>query len=109
MLPKNIFLESAWFNPVDIRKTSFRHGLRTDAATRFEKNVDISNTVNVLKRAALLIKELAGGEIASEVVDVYPKPAQQPQVQLKYQFLRKLSGKNYPAEAVKKIVYQPGF
>ena len=48
----NIFLESAWFNPVDIRKTSFRHGLRTDAAMRFEKNVDISNTVNVLKRAA---------------------------------------------------------
>lgn len=106
---KNIFLESAWFNPVDIRKTSFRHGLRTDAATRFEKNVDISNTVNVLKRAALLIKELAGGEIASEVVDVYPKPAQQPQVQLKYQFLKKLSGKSYPADAVKKILVGLGF
>jgi phenylalanyl-tRNA synthetase beta chain len=106
---KNIFLESAWFNPVDIRKTSFRHGLRTDAATRFEKNVDISNTVNVLKRAALLIKELAGGEIASEVVDVYPKPTQQPQVQLKYQFLKKLSGKSYPADAVKKILIALGF
>jgi phenylalanyl-tRNA synthetase beta chain len=106
---KNIFLESAWFNPVDIRKTSFRHGLRTDAATRFEKNVDISNTVNVLKRAALLIKELAGGEIASDVVDVYPKPAQQPQVQLKYQFLKKLSGKSYPADAVKKILIGLGF
>lgn len=106
---KNIFLESAWFNPVDIRKTSFRHGLRTDAATRFEKNVDISNTVNVLKRAALLIKELAGGEIASEVVDVYPNPTQQPQVQLKYQFLKKLSGKSYPADAVKKILIALGF
>jgi phenylalanyl-tRNA synthetase beta chain len=106
---KNIFLESAWFNPVDIRKSSFRHGLRTEAATRFEKNVDISNTVNVLKRAALLIKELAGGEIASEVVDVYPKPAQQPQVQLKYQFLKKLSGKSYPADAVKKILVGLGF
>lgn len=106
---KNIFLESAWFNPVDIRKTSFRHGLRTDAATRFEKNVDISNTVNVLKRAALLIKELAGGEIASEVVDVYPNPKQQPQVQLKYQFLKKLSGKSYPADAVKKILIALGF
>ncbi|OQP57885.1 phenylalanine--tRNA ligase subunit beta [Niastella populi] len=106
---QNIFLESAWFNPVDIRKTSFRHGLRTDAATRFEKNVDISNTVNVLKRAALLIKELAGGEIASEVVDIYPKPAQQPQVQLKYQFLKKLSGKSYPADAVKKILIGLGF
>lgn len=106
---KNIFLESAWFNPVDIRKTSFRHGLRTDAATRFEKNVDISNTVHVLKRAALLIKELGGGEIASEIVDVYPNPVQQPQVQLKYSFLRKLSGKSYPADAVKKILVSLGF
>ena len=69
---KNIFIESAWFNPVDIRKTLFRHGLRTDAATRFEKGVDISNTVNVLKRAANLIKEIAGGEIASDITDIYP-------------------------------------
>ena len=56
---KNIFLESACFDPVTIRKTSFRHGLRTDAATRFEKGTDISATVNVLKRAALMIKEIA--------------------------------------------------
>ena len=69
-----IFLESAWFNPVDIRKTSFRHNLRTEAATRFEKNIDISNTVSVLKRAALLIKEIAGGVISSSVIDVYPSP-----------------------------------
>jgi phenylalanyl-tRNA synthetase beta chain len=106
---KNIFLESAWFNPLDIRKTSFRHGLRTDAATRFEKNIDISNTVNVLKRAALLIKELAGGEIASDVIDVYPNPAKKPEVQLKYPFLHKLSGKNYPAATVKKILTSLGF
>lgn len=105
----NIFLESAWFNPVDIRKTSFRHGLRTDAATRFEKNIDISNTVNVLKRAALLIKELAGGEIASEVVDVYPKPAERSQVLLKYAFLHKLSGKKYEPAAAKKILISLGF
>ncbi len=71
---RNIFLESAWFNPTHIRKTSLRHGLRTDAATRFEKGVDISNTVNVLKRAALLIKEIAGGQIAGVIVDVYPDP-----------------------------------
>ncbi len=58
---RNIFLESAWFNPVDIRKTSFRHGLRTDAALHFEKGMDISGTVHALKRAALLIRELAGG------------------------------------------------
>jgi phenylalanyl-tRNA synthetase beta chain len=106
---KNIFLESAWFNPVDIRKTSFRHGLRTDAATRFEKNIDISNTVTVMKRAALLIKELAGGEIASDIIDVYPNPVKQPQVQLKYAFLRKLSGKSYPADTVKKILVSLGF
>jgi phenylalanyl-tRNA synthetase beta chain len=67
---KNIFLESAWFNPVAIRKTSFRHGLRTDAASRFEKGIDISNTVNVLKRASTMIKEICGGEIASDIVDV---------------------------------------
>ncbi len=70
---KNIFLESACFEPVSIRKTSFRHGLRTDAASRFEKGTDISATVNVLKRAALLIREICGGEIASDIVDVYPQ------------------------------------
>lgn len=106
---KNIFLESAWFNPVDIRKTSFRHGLRTDAATRFEKNIDISNTVTVLKRAALMIKELGGGRIASEIVDVYPGPAPKTQVSLKYHFLKKLSGKNYHPDAVKNILTSLGF
>ncbi len=106
---KNIFLESAWFNPVDIRKTSFRHGLRTDAAVRFEKTIDISNTANVLKRAAMLIKELAGGEIASDIVDIYPDPIEKASVQLKYHFLRKLSGKNYHFDAVKKILTSLGF
>lgn len=105
----NIFLESAWFNPIDIRKTSFRHGLRTDAATRFEKNVDISNTVNVLKRAALLIKELAGGEIASDIVDIYPDPREKASVVLKYHYLRKLSGKNYHPDTVHKILATLGF
>ena len=100
---KNIFLESAWFNPVTTRKTSFRHNLRTDAAARFEKGVDISNTVHVLKRAALLIKELAGGEIASDVVDVYPTPKEKTQIVIKYHFLKKISGKNYHPDTVKKI------
>jgi phenylalanyl-tRNA synthetase beta chain len=63
---RNVFLESAYFDPTTIRKTSFRHGLRTDAATRFEKGVDISNTVNVLKHAALLILEVAGGPQSRE-------------------------------------------
>ena len=106
---KDIFLESAWFNPVDIRKTSFRHGLRTDAATRFEKNIDISNTVNVLKRAAMLIREIAGGEIASDVVDVYPQPAERVQVVMKHHYLKKLSGKNYHSDTVKKILVSLGF
>jgi len=106
---RNIFLESAWFNPVDIRKTSLRHGLRTDAATHFEKGVDISNTVNVLKRAALLIKEVAGGEIASDVVDVYPSPKDKVQVALKNHYLKKLSGKNYHPDTVKKILVALGF
>jgi phenylalanyl-tRNA synthetase beta chain len=106
---KNIFLESAWFDPIAIRKTSFRHGLRTDAATRFEKGVDISNTVAVLKRAASLIKEVAGGAIASEVVDIYPDPKPKQQIIFKYQYLRKLSGKNYHPDTVKGILQSLGF
>ncbi len=100
----NIFLESAWFNPTFIRKTSFRHGLRTDAATRFEKGVDISNTVTVLKRAAMLIKENTGGSIASEVIDVYPSPVEKKELVFPYAYLRKLSGKQYPRETVRTIL-----
>ncbi len=106
---KNIFLESAWFNPTDIRKTSLRHGLRTDAATRFEKGVDISNTVSVLKRAAILIKEIAGGKIASDIIDVYPSPKEKTEVALKYHYLKKLSGKNYHGDTIKNILSSLGF
>lgn len=105
---KNIFLESAWFNPQFVRRTSLRHGLRTDAASRFEKGVDISSTVMVLKRAAMLIKEIAGGEI-SEITDIYPAPAEKKRVAVKYQYLKKLSGKNYHPEAVKNILSNLGF
>ena len=101
---KNIFLESACFDPVTIRKTSFRHNLRTDAASRFEKGTDISNTVTILKRAALMIKEMAGGEIASDIIDVYPDPKEKTQVALKYHYLKKLSGKNYHPDTVKDIL-----
>jgi phenylalanyl-tRNA synthetase beta chain len=106
---KNIFLESAWFHPVSIRKTSLRHGLRTEAATRFEKGVDISNCVQVLQRAALLIKEIAGGAISSEVVDVYPQPQPKKEVAVKYHYIKKLSGKNYHPENVKRILKALGF
>ena len=106
---KNIFLESAFFDPVSIRKTSFRHGLRTDAAARFEKGTDISVTVTVLKRAANLIKEICGGEFASEIVDIYPQPKVKAQVSIKYHFLKKISGKNYHPDAVKNILTSLGF
>lgn len=106
---KNIFLESAWFNPIDIRKTSFRHDLRTDAASRFEKGIDISGTVSILKRAALLIKEICGGEISSEIIDVYPVPREKTQVIMKHHYLKKLSGKNYHQDTVKTILTGLGF
>ncbi len=106
---KNIFLESAWFNPMVIRKTSLYHGLRTEAASKFEKGVDISNLVPVLKRAALLIKEIAGGEISSDIVDVYPDQIDKTQVTLKYHYLKKLSGKNYHPDSVKRILLSLGF
>lgn len=104
-----IFLESAWFDPVHIRKTSFRHQLRTDAATRFEKGVDISQTVQVLQHAATLIKEVAGGAIASEVIDIYPDPQPKQQLSFKYEYLKKLSGKAYQPGAVKGILHSLGF
>ena len=105
----SIFLESAWFDNETIRKTSLKHELRTDAASRFEKGVDISNTVNVLKRAALMIKEIAGGEISSEIIDVYPTPVEKTMVSLKYHYLKKLSGKNYHADTIKNILIALGF
>ncbi len=104
-----IFLESAWFHPVSIRKTSVHHDLRTDAAARFEKGVDISQTVAVLKRAAMMIKEIAGGEISSEIVDIYPDPKPKTEVSLKNHYLKKLSGKNYHSDKVKRILSSLGF
>ncbi|HSQ45141.1 MAG TPA: phenylalanine--tRNA ligase subunit beta [Ginsengibacter sp.] len=105
----NIFLESAWFNPAYIRKTSFRHNLRTEAAIRFEKGVDISNTVNVLKRAAQLIKEICGGKISSEIIDVYPVPKKQNEITLHNHYLKKISGKNYHQDTVKNILKSLNF
>lgn len=106
---KNIFLESAWFHPVSIRRTSLAHGLRTEAATRFEKGVDISNSVNVLKRAAQLIAELSGGHISSQIVDVYPTPREKTKVSVQYNYVRKLSGKEYSNADIKNILQKLGF
>jgi phenylalanyl-tRNA synthetase beta chain len=105
----NIFLESACFAPASIRPTSFRHGLRTDAAARFEKGVDISGTVYVLQRAAALICELAGGQAASHVVDIYPAPKPAVEVASTFRYIQKLSGKAYPADKVKNILFSLGF
>jgi phenylalanyl-tRNA synthetase beta chain len=106
---KNIFLESACFDSITIRKTSFRHGLRTDAASRFEKGTDVSATVNVLKRAALLIKETCGGEISSDIIDVYTVKKEKTEVAIKWHYIKKLSGKNYHPDAVKNILTNLGF
>lgn len=106
---KNIFLESAWFDPIVIRKSSLTHALRTDAAARFEKGTDISNTVNVLKRAALLIVDIAGGSISGKLIDLYPNPIQKNGVELPFVYLRKLSGKLYEPSEVRNILINLGF
>jgi len=105
----NIFLESAFFSAGSVRATSFRHGLRTDAATRFEKGVDISNTVFVLQRAAALICELAGGKAASDIIDVYPQPLPKTKVEVSYAYIHKLSGKQYEPAKIKNILTSLGF
>jgi phenylalanyl-tRNA synthetase beta chain len=106
---KNIFLESAYFVGSSVRRTSLRHGLRTDAATHFEKCVDINNVIPALKRAAELIVSIAGGKIASDVHDVYPKPLEEIKVSATYQYIQNLSGKQYSAEAIKGILTALGF
>ncbi len=108
-ITSNLFLESAWFNPLSIRKSLLLHNLRTEAAVRFEKGVDISNTVNVLKRAALLIKEIAGGKISSEIIDVYPFPKEKKEITLSNHYLKKISGKNYHPDTVKNILKSLNF
>jgi phenylalanyl-tRNA synthetase beta chain len=100
----SIFLESAYFNPVTIRKTAKRHTLSTDASFRFERGIDPSITEYALKRAALLIQEVAGGEITSDVIDIYPKKIEDFTVFLNYEKAFKLIGQELPKETIKKIV-----
>ena len=100
----NIFLESAYFNPVSIRKTAKRHGLSTDASFRFERGVDPTITEYALKRAALLIQEVAGGEITSDIIDIYPKRIEDFPVFLNYVKTTKLIGQELPKEIIKKIL-----
>jgi len=101
-----LFLESAYFNPVYIRKTARRHGLNTDASFRFERGADPTGTIYALKRAALLIKEIAGGKISSEIVDVVPDPSilLPFPVTVTYANINRLIGKNIPKETIKNIL-----
>ena len=101
---KNVFIESAHFNSVSVRKTAKRHDLHTDASFRFERGSDPNITVYALKRAALLIKEIAGGEISSEIIDVYPEPVADYKVDLTFRNLKRLIGKEIEKEKVKSIL-----
>lgn len=100
----DVFLESACFHPTWIRKTARRFGLNTDASFRFERGLDPNNTIYVLKRAALLIQELAGGKITGAIEDVYPKVYEPYTVAVTYEKINSLIGKVIPAETVKSIV-----
>jgi len=97
----NIFLESAWFNPVSVRKTSKRHGLKTDASFRFERGTDPDMTVIALKRAAILIQELAGGKISSEISDIYPVQANPFPVEISFKNVSRLIGKIISADEIR--------
>jgi phenylalanyl-tRNA synthetase beta chain len=101
---KNVFLESACFAADYIRKTGMHHQLKTDASFRFERGTDPNITVYALKRAALLIKELAGGTISSEVVDVYPAPIDNKQIIVKDKNVNRLIGKIIPREEIFSIL-----
>jgi phenylalanyl-tRNA synthetase beta chain len=100
----NIFLESAYFTASSVRRTSLRHGLRTDAATHFEKCIDINNVLPALQRAAALMVEVAGASIASGIQDIYPKSIEPVMVSATYQYIQNLSGKQYDPTAIKGIL-----
>ncbi len=100
----NIFIESAYFNPVTIRKTSKHHTLKTDASFRYERGTDPNITVVALKRAAMLIKSLAGGEISSDIVDVYPNKVKNTELDLTFSEINKLAGNKIPNKTVVDIL-----
>ena len=105
---KNIFLESAYFNSTSVRKSSKRHGLKTDASFRYERGADPNITVFALKRAAMLIKEIAGGEISSDVIDIYPKKIENFKVPFSFEKCDQLIGKHIDLEIIKNIITSLG-
>ena len=100
----SIFLESAYFNPVSVRKTAKRHALNTDASFRFERGVDINKTKYALKRAALLIEQYAGGKMGSDILDFFPEKIEDFQVFLSYENAYGLIGQEIPKETIKNIL-----
>lgn len=100
----DIFLESAYFDSVFVRKTARRHGLNTDASFRFERGTDPNNTIYALKRAALLIKEIAGGSISSEVIDIYPNPVADFEIEVSVARIEGLIGKKIGKDTIKNIL-----
>ena len=99
-----VFLESAYFNPVWIRKSAKRHGLSTDASFRYERGIDPNIAPYALKRAALLVTELAGGQISSPVTDIYPEPIQPFHFEISLDRVKHLIGKDIPDETIRKII-----
>lgn len=101
---KNVVLESAYFHPTWIRKSARRHGLSTDASFRFERGIDPNGIIYALKQAAILCKELAGGNVSMEIKDVYPNPLPDYRVDLKYDYINNLIGKDLSKDTIKSIV-----
>jgi phenylalanyl-tRNA synthetase beta chain len=105
---KNIFLESAYFNATTVRKSAKRHALKTDASFRFERGTDPNITVYALQRAAILIKEVAGGVISSEIIDIYPLPIENFKVPFSFEKCDQLIGKHIDIEIIKNILLSLG-
>ncbi|WP_270089847.1 phenylalanine--tRNA ligase subunit beta [Sphingobacterium sp. SYP-B4668] len=105
---RNIFLESAYFNSVSVRKTSKRHALKTDSSFRFERGTDPNMTELALKRAALMILEVAGGQVSSTITDIYPNPVQPFAFTVNYKNVQRLIGKEIPKEDIRSIIVSLG-
>ena len=106
---RNIFIESAYFDPVSVRLTSKRHTINTDASFRFERGVDPESTLVALKRCAMLVKEIAGGKIASQIVDVYPEPFKPAHVTVAFVTIDRLIGKKIDRNLIRSILLSLDF
>jgi phenylalanyl-tRNA synthetase beta chain len=100
----DIFIESAYFDPVTVRKAAKRHALNTDSSFRFERGIDPELTVYALKRAVVMIKEYAGGEIVTDLIDVHPKKIEPNQISLSYEYFNKVVGNRIDKNIIKNIL-----